>query len=365
MGSRSTSLRDPAGVRDLARRLGVNPSSVSRALSGKAGVSAGLRAQVLALARGMHYAPNPHASSLRRGRGQGAVLITGYSQSRIAMMRNQALVALGRPVFGGIGVMVRMPDESLDEVMRKAAAGHPGAIVLADTAPDAVPSPALVEHLAARQVAVVAMDQAIGALDQVRIRRGIGTYQAARLFALAGCRKPLFFSAATVAAPDGRLAGIQAAFAALGLTLDPADVIPIPAQGGYDHACGYAMTRDLLASRAFDGLFCYNDEMAVGALRALADAGVRVPEEVKVVGFDDLPLADYATPRLTTVAQPVEEVARATLALVERRLAEPDAPPRVETFETRLVVRESAAPASRAGMAEIIEVPETIRQQLQ
>ena len=317
------------------------------------------------MAAKMNYAPNPHASSLRRSQGEGVVLITAYEQSRITALRNQAFVTLGRPQFGSVRVMVRMPDESLDDLVLKAAATHPLAIVVAGTGADRKLATTVVEGLAARRIAIVAMDQSLGQLDRTLIRRGIGAYQATRLLLSGpGGGKPLFFSNATLTAPDDRVAGIMAAFSGHPTPLDARDLIPIPAAHGFSYGCGYSLTRDLVASRSFDGLFCYNDEMAVGALKALAEAGVRVPEEVKVVGFDDLPLAGYTTPPLTTVAQPVEEVAHAALALLTRRLADPDAPARRECFETRLVVRESAAPAARSDLSGILEIPDTIRQRL-
>lgn len=361
MSINKTTLLKPAGVSELARILKIHPSSVSRALSGKSGVSEILRSKVLTAAKGMHYSPNPHASSLRRSCGEGLVLITAYDQSRIAMLRNDALVSLARPGFGGVRVIVRSPEESLETVLRSAVAYYPRAIVVADGGRNSAISPAMRRELAARCIPVVSMDRLIDGVDAVVIRRWVGTYQATRLLFLSGCRNPVFLSSASLSHPDERLKGIIAAFRSLNRELTPGALFAIPAglNPGFDF--GHQATQELLSSRPFDGLFCYNDEIAIGALKALTDARVRVPDEIRLVGFDNLPLTAFVTPQLSSVAQPVSEVAQAVLNLIERRLANPGLPSQVESFETRLVIRESATPASREALADVFRTADEPR----
>lgn len=91
--------------------------------------------------------------------------------------------------------------------------------------------------------------------------------------------------------------------------------------GALTDDAGYELCRQLLSEgQAFTALFASSDQMAIGAMRALKDAGIRVPEDVSVMGFDDLPIADRARPRLTTIHQPLKDIVRNTLSF----FAEPD-----------------------------------------
>jgi DNA-binding LacI/PurR family transcriptional regulator len=91
-----------------------------------------------------------------------------------------------------------------------------------------------------------------------------------------------------------------------------------------------------------DGLFCYNDDMALGAYRALTDLGRRIPEDVAIVGCDGLSEGATACPRLSSVVIPLDDVCARAWEFLQRRLAEPTAPQQTARFETRLVVRESS-----------------------
>src|SRR5690606_26838995 len=91
-----------------------------------------------------------------------------------------------------------------------------------------------------------------------------------------------------------------------------------------------------------DALFCANDLMAAGALQALREAGMRVPEDVAVVGFDDLPLASQTKPPLTTVAQPIREMAEAAVRLLTRLIQGEELDVNRVVLEAKLVTRESA-----------------------
>lgn len=90
-----------------------------------------------------------------------------------------------------------------------------------------------------------------------------------------------------------------------------------------------------------DGMFCFNDDMAIGAFRALRDLGMRIPDDVALVGCDGIDDAAYLDPTLTTVAQPIEEMCATAWGFLERRLREPSIPVQQVTIQTRLEVRGS------------------------
>jgi LacI family transcriptional regulator len=111
---------------------------------------------------------------------------------------------------------------------------------------------------------------------------------------------------------------------------------------------GYCVTRKLLATgEAFTALFAFNDISAIGAIRALREAGRRVPEDVSVVGFDDIQSAAFQNPALTTVRQPLREMGVIAAQILLRRInASAKTPyPKTVTVEPELIVRESTARA--------------------
>lgn len=147
-----------------------------------------------------------------------------------------------------------------------------------------------------------------------------------------------------------RTLGYYKAHARLGVPLDERLIAPLRL---LDMASGYAAVRRLADDGvAFDGIVAATDVVAIGALRALADLGIRVPTDVQVVGFDNIAEAEFATPRLTSVDPGNEQIAGTVLRFLESRMAahasgEPRtaAEPTAVTIPARLVVRESTRPA--------------------
>jgi LacI family transcriptional regulator len=91
-------------------------------------------------------------------------------------------------------------------------------------------------------------------------------------------------------------------------------------------------------------MFCFNDTAAIGAIRAIEDAGLNCPRDISVIGFDDIIVAEYFNPRLTTVRQPLHKMGMAAAELLVKRIQAPEQPyPEVVSFEPELVVRESTA----------------------
>jgi len=114
---------------------------------------------------------------------------------------------------------------------------------------------------------------------------------------------------------------------------------------------GYPPVRDLLArTRDFTALFCFNDTSAIGAIRAIQDAGLTCPNDISVIGFDDIIVADYFNPRLTTVRQPLFEMGTTAAKLLIKRIQAPDEPyPQDVWFEPELIVRESTTSIHHAS----------------
>ena len=139
-----------------------------------------------------------------------------------------------------------------------------------------------------------------------------------------------------------RLAGWRSALA------DRGRVEPPVVEGDCSAASGYAIGRELAEDRSVTAVFAANDDMAIGLLRALAEAGRRVPADISVIGYDDTPVSGFVLLPLTTVRQPFDAVAREGLRLLVDTIENPDHTP-VPANEPpiELVVRASTAPLPR------------------
>ncbi|HYY11002.1 MAG TPA: substrate-binding domain-containing protein, partial [Kineosporiaceae bacterium] len=122
--------------------------------------------------------------------------------------------------------------------------------------------------------------------------------------------------------------------------------VPAPVVGDWTAGSGYAAGRALAARADLSAVFVANDQMALGLLRALHEAGRRVPGDVSVVGFDDVPESAYYLPPLTTVQQDFDDVGRLSIARLMEHLDTPSAPVRSQLLAPRLVVRASTASPS-------------------
>ena len=108
---------------------------------------------------------------------------------------------------------------------------------------------------------------------------------------------------------------------------------------------GYPVVRQLLAHhRRFTAMICFNDMAAIGAIRALHDAGLRVPEDISIIGFDDVPQAAFQTPSLTTIRQPLHEMGKLAAQLLLERLGSAGPASQEVAVKPRLIVRESTCP---------------------
>ena len=155
-----------------------------------------------------------------------------------------------------------------------------------------------------------------------------------------GCRRIAAIGRETVrGTASERLRGYRQALKAAGLPYDGALVIGVP---HFERADGYvAMERLLELDEPPDAVFCFNDLMAIGALRACVDAAVRVPDDVAIVGFDDIAETRYSNPSISTISPDLTGLARQTLDLLVRRIAGDTAPAREVRVDWHLEARET------------------------
>ena len=327
----------------VARRAGVSRATVSRVVNGSTTVASTIREVVERAVDELGYVPNQAARSLVTQRTGSIALILPETASRV--FSDDLFFPA---VIRGVGTELETADKQLvlmlagsaaghARVERYALAGHVDGVMFASTH-GAHPLPGTLAGLGVPVVCcgrpTAPSDRAIPYVDAdnlggatAAVRHLIGTGRR-RIAAIAGPQD-------MIAAVD-RLAGYRATVRAAGL---PEHV----AIGDFTRESGVRAMRRLIADDpGLDAVFAASDMMAHGALEALRDAGRQVPQDVALIGFDDVEISRYSDPQLTTVRQPIVEIgrtlARQILALVDGRA---DVPPSVE-LPTELVIRGSA-----------------------
>jgi LacI family transcriptional regulator len=333
-------------IRHVAHRAGVSVQTVSRVLNRKAEISDETRRRVQSVIDELRYRPSASARSLASRRTMTLGLVAhdldgGFLGAAVRSAVQEAsrhgyffvLAAVGADPRDEPGYVDMLLERRVEGLLFARASIGDDAVHLRRLVADHVPVVTIACYAPGVQLEVVDVDN-----------RAAGRRAAAHL-AETGRRRiaqvagPLGWKAA-----DDRAAGAAAALAAAGLPSEPE---LIERAASWDADAGYAAARVLLdRAAAFDALFCHNDRLAFGAMRALREAGRRVPDDMALVGFDDAPTAVHADPPLTSVRQPAAEAGR----LAARRLIElvdaPEQPRRVTELEAELVIRASSVPQS-------------------
>lgn len=324
-------------LEQVARHAGVSPSTVSRILNGTAVVSDDKKQAVQDAIRSLGFVPNPVARGLAGGRSLSIGVVTQAIDSPFygAALRGieDTLGAAGYSPLFVSGHWNADEEARCIDVLR--ARRVDGLIVLTGRLSDAA------LRALARQLPVVVTGRSLKApgLVSLDFDNVLGARLATAHLLAQGHRRVVFIGG-DPRHPDAqqREAGFRAAFADAGVAVDPA----LMTVGDYQEAGGrHAVERLLDAGQRFSAVFAANDQMAFGAGLALHRRGLRVPQDVSLVGFDDLASASYSIPPLTTVHQPVLDLGRtaaaAMLDLLAGRRADATLPP------PQLVVRESTA----------------------
>ncbi|WP_246278248.1 LacI family DNA-binding transcriptional regulator [Phytohabitans rumicis] len=324
---------------DVARVAGVSQKTVSRVFNDEPYVSADVRRRVLAAAEELGYRMNHAARALASGRTRSIGVVTLgtalYGPASLLMGVERAVRDAGYALrvvntvegdpAGVTGAVESLIEQGVDGIVisepidEGAAAVRVDVPVLVLGAPPAFAAPQVLTVGVAADALARAATEHLLALGHATVHH------------LAGPQR-------WYAARD-RLDGWRSALRAHGRAEPPV------VEGDWSAVSGYEAGRKLAADRDVTAVFAANDDMAVGLIRALLEAGRRVPEDVSVVGFDDIPLAAYVTPPLTTVRQPFDAVAQEGLKLLVQAIEKPDAdPPPAVDPPVELIVRTSTAP---------------------
>jgi LacI family transcriptional regulator len=326
-------------MKEVAEHAQVSLSTVSYVINNSGPVAPERRKRVLDAVRALEYSPNESARNLKRRSPSTVGLV-------VPQLTNQffALVAEGVEKAASerdVLVVLVVPDAELSEdkqaqLLRRQRVD--GVIYLSGTGS----IPASIYEIA-RYGPVVLVDEEIPGSGLPAIvsesRKGARAV-AAHVLEQGHRRIAVISGPLALWTARQRLAGYREAFAGAGL--DP-DSVPVH-EGDYDEPSGRALAAQILAGRSRPtALICANDLLAIGAMEYCREAKLRVPDDVSIVGFDDLPLSAFLTPRLTTVRQPAHEMGyRAASALFD--LLEHGEVGKIAELPVTVQLRESVCP---------------------
>jgi DNA-binding LacI/PurR family transcriptional regulator len=318
----------------VAALAGVSRSAVSRAFTPGASIAPATLARVHEAAATLGYQVNDLARGLLANRSRLVGLVTSDAdtpfRAQMIASLSQALIKRGNvPAIINIGHTA----EDIASASRQLLRYRAEATVFLSGSPPA----SLVELTRRNGQPLILINRAETGLDSVHCDDKDGAQQAFEALSLTGAAR---FAVINKANPSPSLAARERAFAKFAAAAGFKATVVRAGHSDYDG--GREAARRLLArGTAPDAIFCVNDLMAFGALDHLRGAGLSVPDDVSVIGFDDVPIAAWASYRLTTLRQDPERIAEEVVSILDRRLADPDSPPMSVYFPVELVVRDT------------------------
>lgn len=307
----------PATIKDVARAAGVSVATVSRAMNGADNVLPDTKARILEAARNLRFTPSGAARSLitRRTDTIGALLPDLHGEYFSELIRGIDQAARAR----GLHLLVSSSHGDADEAAAalRAMNGRVDGLLVMSPHADAE----FLSHNLPGSLPAVLINTAVDMPEHARFAvDNFGGAKAMTRHLAASGRKRIAF----IGGPDGnheaaeRLRGYRAGLAAA----KGAARAELLFDGDFSEAAGWSAGRRMVQSKQRpDAVFAANDMMAVGCLAALAEAGLRVPDDIAVAGFDDIPIARYVSPSLTTIRVPIAALGAAALDALCRALA--------------------------------------------
>ncbi|MEK7727461.1 MAG: LacI family DNA-binding transcriptional regulator [candidate division KSB1 bacterium] len=327
-------------IKDLARMANVTAATVSMVLNGKTNISAATRQKILALAEEHHYVANVAARGLVKARTHsiGIImpeLVEPFNATALRAISNSVIPTGYRLVLYDMFAMVNWEEEIYHRISSE---GRVDGII--HKALEMAESD--LKRLESLHVPMVVFENELSWVDCVAVDNEEGAYSATqyllnqghRKIGLVGCKM-----ASQVINP--RVRGAQKALQEAGLKLDEAH---------HYQATNFSAHEGTLAADYFHSLsnkptaifVIAGDYMACGLLARLRKLAYKIPEDFALVGYDGLELSSFLHPQLTTVRQPLEQMAEAAIAMLMQRIEQRDKPHEIRKFKTELLLRESA-----------------------
>jgi DNA-binding LacI/PurR family transcriptional regulator len=330
----------PTSLKQLAEHLGLNPATVSVVLNDVPGrsIPQTTRDRIKAAAKAMNYQPNLLARSLRSRRTLTIGILVpelgdGYHTQVMSGIGDQ-LIQAGYFYFTAHH---RHKRNLIEEYTRMLIGRGAQGLIAIDT---------LLDHPVSIPVVAVAGHKHIEGVTNVLLDHARAAELALEHLHSLGHRKIAFMRGQPFSSDSAeRWKSLVATAGKMGLELKQELVVSLDRDMSSPEL-GYPVVQQLLSTKEpFTAIVAFNDISAIGAIRALRDFDLRVPEDVSVIGFDDIKAAAYTLPRLTTINQPLEEIGRVATQSLLNRIHNTVAPRDEISVEPKLMVRESTGPA--------------------
>lgn len=341
--SSKNNLAQETTIFDVAEKAGVSHSTVSRVLNNKTNVSAEKRERVLRAMEQLGYVGNVHARSLAGGSSRVIGLLVDHLNTGYTDMLMQGIdEALEAHDYNLMLYTTRREKTREAAYVTKMTQGFTDGLILI------VPrnEKAYLETLQQRKFPYVLIDyQGYNRhVPSIITTNKKGGYDATAYLIETGHRRIGFITGEMAyGCALERLAGYRAALEEYQLAFDP----ELVSEGNFLQPQGYQCASQLLGlQNPPTALFVSNDVMAFGAMEAARELGLRIPTDLSIIGFDDIPQAAHMHPPLSTVRQPLEEMGRSAVNLLFKYIANPLAEIERVELSTRLVIRESCLPPS-------------------
>jgi len=328
-------------IKDIARELGISPSTVSRALKDHPDISIETKRLVNELAKKLNYRPNIIALSLRSQKSN----VIGVIIPEIVHYFFSSVISGIEEVANehGYSVMISQSSEDYNKEVAACDAFFNGIIDgLLVSVTKQTEDYSHIQRLEEEGIPIVFFDRIVEEItsDRVIIDDFVGAYQATEHLIIQGRRKIVHFEGPqNRLIGQNRLNGYLKAMSDNGVVIDRSLLIPCDS-----FHSALIETQKLIDNKVkFDSIFTVNDFTAAGAMKVLQKNGLRVPQDVSVVGFGDDLTAEMLDPALTTVKQPGYEMGRKAMEILIRRIKQtkPE-PPITEVLKTSLIVRDSS-----------------------
>jgi LacI family transcriptional regulator len=328
-------------IEEVAKLSGVSRSTVSRVINNDPNVKESTRARIQEVIRKVNYRPNSVARGLASGRTRIIGLVLPTAQSSLFTdpyypRLIQGITAVCNARDYSVMLWLTNPEQEQNKIHQLVSDSLLDGMVIASYLIDdpilealtkaGLPFLLIGRHPTRTDLSYLDADNFQGAREAV-----------VHLLRLGRCR------VATITGPNNMIAGIdrregyEHAFHERGMSPDPALMV----EGDFSESGGYASMMRLIPQNP-DAVFVASDTMAVGALRALRESGKRIPEDVAVVGFDDIPSAAHMDPPLTTVRQSIQGMGQLAAETLIQIVNEGTAPPHRLVLPTELVIRSSS-----------------------
>lgn len=323
-------------IKDMAKQLGVSPSTISRVVNGKKYVNPEKRRQILDLIKETGYVPNKAARSmvLQRSFTVGIVIPDTFNmfQRQLFSIIERYLESFG---YHTLVFFVKFEGSSEEIFFNRLKSEHLDGIIMIHE----VKHPGFFEYVRDSRIPLVSATFDCEGIPSIHVQEEAAAMEAVNHLLKLGHTSIDMISGTSPTFAIQRINGYYRALEYAGLPREPHRVVMVPS---YTPESGESAMRELLLRDSnFTAVFAATDELAIGAIRALQDEGIRVPDDVSVVGFDDIDISSYYIPRLTTIRQPIQEIGERTALTLHHLISSPDAREADAVLGYKLIVRES------------------------